>query len=360
MAQKTIGYVELEWACPNCGAKNPGTAKTCKACGAPQPQNVQFEQAPDAQLLEDEAKIARAQKGPDIHCPYCGTRNPADAASCAQCGGDLAEGTRRTAGQVIGAFSTSPVTVEPVHCPHCGTENPGTNKTCRACGANLKSGAPAPAAPTSPTKPKPAPKALWLLIPLGAMLLLCCGLLFAFAFRTSESRGVVQSATWERIINIQAQVEVTREAWWDELPQGTQPNSCTEKLRRTENQPVANAREVCGTPYSKDTGSGFAEVVQDCVYEVYEDYCQYTAREWRDVDAAVASGNDYNPYWPQPQLKSGQREGERTEKYRILFSTDEGPKEFSTSNESLFRELQPGTEWTLEMNVFGAIVSVRR
>jgi hypothetical protein len=363
MAKKTVGYVELEWPCPNCGGKNPGTSKTCKACGAPQPENVQFEQAQGATLLEDEAKIASVQKGADIHCPYCGTRNLGDATTCIQCGGDLVEGKRRASGRVIGAFAAQVEPLAPVICPSCGAENPGANKTCSACGANLK----ADVAPTGLAdrqaevgKSAALKKAWWMLIPLAAFLLLCCGLIFAFAFRTTEAVGVVRDVTWERSIVIQELGDVTREAWRDELPDGAQPLSCSEELRSTEDEPVSGSREVCGTPYSVDTGSGVAEVVQDCVYEVYDDYCQYTAQDWKDIDSAVAQGNDFSPAWPQVELTAGQREGERTETYRILFDTEDGIKEFTTSNESLYKQLLPGTEWTLEFNVFGAIVSVRR
>ncbi len=42
------------------------------------------------------AKIASA--GADIHCGFCGTRNPATATICSQCGADLKEGKARQAG----------------------------------------------------------------------------------------------------------------------------------------------------------------------------------------------------------------------------------------------------------------------
>jgi hypothetical protein len=29
MAEKELGYVELEWRCPSCGNRNPGSAKKC-------------------------------------------------------------------------------------------------------------------------------------------------------------------------------------------------------------------------------------------------------------------------------------------------------------------------------------------
>jgi hypothetical protein len=361
MSRRKIGYVELEWNCPNCGGRNPGSVKTCRACGGPQPEDVQFEQAQGAALIEDESKIERAKKGADIHCPYCGTRNLGDAATCVQCGGDLSEGARRAAGRVVGAFDMQAEPLPPVTCPSCGTENSGENKTCSACGGLLAQ----QTAATSPSGDKPeTPKkktpSKWLFVVMALFLCLCCGLIALFALRTSETTGVVRDVAWERSIVIQVMGDVTLEDWRDELPAGVQPLSCRQELRETRDEPVSGAKEVCGTPYSVDTGSGFAEVVQDCVYEVYDDYCEYVSSDWMTGETLKAEGRDYNPYWPQVQLTSDEREGERTERYRVYFETDEGVKEYSTSNESLFMQFQPGTTWTLEYNAFGAVVSVRR
>jgi len=104
MAKKTLGYEELQWTCPNCDGINPGPEKTCGNCGAPQPDDVKFEQAVRSELLQDEEAIARAKAGPDIHCPYCEARNPGNAQNCSQCGGDLVGGEQRTSGEVVGAF----------------------------------------------------------------------------------------------------------------------------------------------------------------------------------------------------------------------------------------------------------------
>ena len=76
MTKKTVGYVNLEWTCPNCGSRNPGVNKKCATCGLAQPENVQFEQSAQDTLITDTAKIEAAKSGPDIHCPYCGTRTP--------------------------------------------------------------------------------------------------------------------------------------------------------------------------------------------------------------------------------------------------------------------------------------------
>jgi len=82
MAKETVGYVRLEWVLPNCGAKNPGPQKTCSSCGAAQPTNVKFQQAAQEEIITDKEELSRAATGPDIHCPYCGARNPAGTKNC--------------------------------------------------------------------------------------------------------------------------------------------------------------------------------------------------------------------------------------------------------------------------------------
>ncbi len=99
MARKVLGYIELVWTCDSCGTKNPGAIRSCTSCGAPQPVDVKFERVDPAtfNFIKDEALIRMAKAGPDKHCPYCGTRNTADAQICVECGGDLTvgAGTRR-------------------------------------------------------------------------------------------------------------------------------------------------------------------------------------------------------------------------------------------------------------------------
>ena len=103
MARKTIGYVELEWTCPRCHNRNPGTNQFCNGCGGPMPEDVEFEQPLEEKLLKDTEKIARAKAGPDRHCPYCEARNRGDVKFCGGCGGDLSDAAIRKAGHVLGA-----------------------------------------------------------------------------------------------------------------------------------------------------------------------------------------------------------------------------------------------------------------
>jgi predicted nucleic acid-binding Zn ribbon protein len=249
MTKKRLGYVELEWICPNCETRNPGPHKFCNGCGAPQPEDVEFEQALEEKLLTDAEEIAHAQVGPDVHCPYCGARNPADAKFCGACGGDLAGAEARESGRVVGAHRHEPA--EEVLCPSCGTANPAANKTCSNCGAQLEK--------ESPPVPEPAARAkksLPLLAILGGGLFcaLAAAAIFFLAIKTEERTGQVSAVRWERSIPVEALAPVEREAWRDEIPSEAEVGACSQEHRSTSNEPVSNSTEVCGTPYTVDTG----------------------------------------------------------------------------------------------------------
>ncbi len=358
MAKKTVGYVELEWTCPNCSSKNPGMSKSCETCGAPQPEKVQFELGQSRELISEPARQQAAAKGADIHCPYCGTRNPADAQVCAQCGGDLTEGVKRESGKVL---SAAPIQNGEKPCPSCGTPNPAGSGKCSACGALLNQ--PQAALPTQAmTKPAAVSQPMgffrpWMALPIIAIFLLICVVLGILLFRTETMTGVVQQVNWQRTIAIEAMRDVTRETWRDQVPQEGKILSCKQEFRTRQDNPAPNAKEVCATEYV-DKGNGVAEVVETCYYEVYDDLCKYTLKEWQQVDQAVAEGSDQSPAWPVVNLSNGQREGSRAERYVIYFETNAGIKEYTTDSEALFAQLQPGSEWTLSVNSFGQVMEV--
>jgi ribosomal protein L40E len=361
MVKKTLGYVELEWVCPQCDSRNKGTSKKCTSCGAAQPDDVEFHQAAQEELISDEAEIARAKAGPDIHCGYCGTRNPATAKKCRQCGGDLTEGAARKSGRVVGAHRAGPA--GEATCPHCGASNPATAPECSQCGGAMK--------PVAPDRPEPPAKAAAAqskrkMGPLGIIgiavavlaVLAFCVVIFLSLLPSEEINGTVQAVSWERSVVVEALQDVTREAWQDEIPDGAMAGSCTEKVRSTQDEPAPRSVEVCGTPYTVDTGTGHGEVVQDCVYEVYDDWCEYTVQDWVVVDTLVLTGNDLNPAWPDVGVSASRREGERGETFQVVFATEERTYTHSVSDPDTFRQFEIGSRWVLQTNKLGGITSI--
>jgi hypothetical protein len=358
LPHKTLGYVNLVWRCPNCNQLNPGPEKTCGTCGSPQPENVEFENPPQQEISTDESMAKEVRKGADIHCPYCHTRNEGDATVCKQCGGDLTGAKQRESGRIVG--SPELAQAGEVTCPACGTINPASNLKCSSCGGSLAKQA--PKAPINTQIPSKVPSKMGkgkifgivaAILVLGAI----CISAISFLTRTSEVNGTVTGLSWDRQIAIEQIQPVSHQDWFDNIPAGAQVNTCKQELYTVSDQPSGNYQEVCGTPYTVDTGTGIGQVVQDCQYEIYADYCEYTVQEWTVVDVAEASGQDLNPYWPVLNLSNEQRQGDTTESYTVSFDSTEGALDYKTSNVTEFQQFSLGSQWVLEVSTLGGISS---
>jgi predicted nucleic acid-binding Zn ribbon protein len=355
MAKKTLGYINLIWTCPRCSTQNPGPQKFCNGCGGPQPADVQFEPPAEAKLITDQAAVAQAKAGPDVHCPYCGARNPGGAKFCGACGGDLTGAKAREAGKVLGAYHTGPAA--PVHCPSCGTANPASTTTCSNCGASLAQ--PAPAAPPAATPAAGGRK--FPIAVAGIGLVVLCALaavVFLLTGRTRDIVGQVQSVSWTRSVDIEGLGPVEHQAWRDEIPGGAQIGDCSLEYRFTQDQPAPNATEVCGTPYTMDTGTGAGQVVQDCVYDVYDEQCSYTSQEWTVVDTLQLSGSDLVPTWPEIPYDPNRREGATRETFHVTFSTSDRAYDYEPATETEFQQFAIGSAWTLRVNALGGVTAV--
>ena len=360
MAKKTVGFVYLEWECPACGTRNKGTDKFCRNCGAVQPKDVKFEQVAQTTLIEDEKVIAQAKAGPDIICSYCGASNLATSTYCSQCGAKLSEGTARESGAIIGAFQQGPV--PDVICSYCGATNPGTALNCFQCGAAL----PRPGQPARPeAKPKekrPSSRksgtSRFVLLAVLGLVVVSCIALVVFSSRTEEVVGEVQAVSWEYTVAVEALQPVEDEDWRDRIPDDAEILSCRQEVRQVLPQPAPNAVEVCGTPYTVDTGTGVGEVVQDCEYQVYDDVCSFTVLAWREFDLVSLMGDDYEPQWPNPTLAEDQREGESRESYEVVFNADGRSYTYNPDSLSEYGRFEEGSRWILQVNSFNNVVSV--
>jgi ribosomal protein L40E len=354
---KELGYVELEWTCPTCKTRNPGTVKICSGCGTAQPKDVKFETPGQAELIKDKDKVAEAKAGPDIHCAFCGARNSATAKVCHQCGADLKEGKAREAGQVVGAFDAN--APKEVKCGSCGQVNPAGAKTCSRCGAPL--GKPLPAAAAAPVATKASSGGgggmSMVFIAIAVVVVLGLGAFVFMGFRTSDTAATVSGARWERSIDIVAPVPVRASAWQDQLPAGAANVSCRPEFRYTSSQPVEGSKEVCGTPYTIDTGTGMGRVVQDCEYQVYDDMCSYTTLQLAVINTVVEQGSDFAPKWPVANLAAEQRLGDRRERYVCEFNTDGETYAYTVRSLDEYEQCQPGSRWNLEVNSFGDVVA---
>ena len=76
------------------------------------------------------------------------------------------------------------------------------------------------------------------------------------------------------------------------------------------------------------------------------------------VDTLVSEGNDHNPQWPALELQPDQEEGEREERYRIVFSADGETFVYTTRDLEEYQDFTLGSTWTLKVNPLGGVTEV--
>ena len=214
-----------------------------------------------------------------------------------------------------------------------------------------------PAAPAN--QPKSAKINPAILLGIIAVAVICVGIVLALLFRTKDETSVVTQRDWQRTIVLEQFGPVELNDWRSDIPSAGKIGSCQERQRSTSSEPVPGAREVCGTPYTVDEGSGFGKVVQDCVYQVYEDFCSYEINDWSKIDQLVVTGSNNLPSWPAPQLNSDQRLGDRSEVYQITFDSAGKIRTYTTSDAQIYQEASVGSQWILTLNGLGAIVEIQ-
>jgi hypothetical protein len=190
------------------------------------------------------------------------------------------------------------------------------------------------------------------------LFVIACITLIILSSRTEEIVGEVQGVSWETAVMVEALVPVEVQDWRDELPANADIDSCREELRRTQPNPAPGAQEVCGTPYTVDTGTGVGEVVKDCVYEIYDELCTYTELQWRDFDLITLTGDDFSPELPNPTLAQDQRLGEETETYEVIFNADGRSYTYRPDSFNEYTQFAEGSRWILEVNALNSVRSV--
>ncbi len=347
-SRRTLGYIQNEWTCPNCNTRNKGGSKTCENCGAPQPENVKFELPSEQKFVTDENQIKAAQAGADIHCPFCGTRNPATAKACSQCGGDLTGGQAREAGRLMQAPPPQPKVVK---CPHCGNENAGSNTVCSNCGSPLPGAAQVQSAAPGAGAAKPKTrKTNWLLIGgiIGFLAICCIAIAVIFFLPTKSVQATVTDVRWQTSVPVQEiqAVDHSNEA-------GSPPSDAYDVSCHDESKDVCEQKTI-------DKGNGYSEVVEDCHTETQQ-YCSYTVDQWTTIQTYSLDGNDLQPVYDTPNISSSQRLGDASEDLTVTFSTTDGDqKTYSPDTISEFQKFSIGSTWTLKMNALGGVTSVEQ
>ncbi len=350
-SKETKGFIKTEWICPNCNSRNPGPEKTCESCGAPQPDNVHFYLPAEAKIIQDENAAKAAKAGADIHCGFCGTRNPATATVCSQCGGDLKEGKARQAGREMKREAGA---VE-VKCTNCGEINQSTSRMCANCGAPLpRAGTDAAGAPSAQGKADPGKPATpagqkkfpWLILGgiVACLVFICVGAYMLFA-PSKAVTATVREVYWQTSVPVQEVQAVNYSNEQGSPPSGAYNVSCYDDV-----QQVCEEKTV-------DLGNGYAEVVQEC-HDESTQYCSYTVDEWTTIQTYTLDGYDFYPQYSQPSIYSGQRLGEETMVMEVYFVADGTEYLYNPDSAEEFQYYSTGSTWTLHLNALGGVVSV--
>ncbi len=204
----------------------------------------------------------------------------------------------------------------------------------------------------------PMPKKVSIVMILVLLAICAFGILMLTRMlRTDAVNATVSSTRWERVVEVESYQLVTASDWAANIPADATISSCSLEYRYDSDQPTEHSEEICGTPYTVDTGTGVGQVVQDCYYRVYEDYCRYEIMGWTAVDTLRLNGTDLNAVWPAASLTDTQRVGQATETYTIWFSAGGQNYDLRTTNYSLYQQAYPGSQWELEVNQLGAVTS---
>ena len=300
------------------------------------------------------AKAAGA--GADIHCGFCGTRNPATATVCAQCGGDLKEGKARQAGREMQREAA----LVDVTCANCGEVNPSTRRMCSKCGAPLpraESAAarreapsaaktPGTAAPASPSAAKR--KFPWIAVGgvVACLAVVCIGMIMLFSPSKSVTANV-DSVYWQTSVPVQEMQAVNYSNETGSPPSDAYNVSC-----RTETTQVCEDKTI-------DKGNGYAEVVTEC-RDDSTDYCSYTLDEWNTIQTYTLDGSDFSPMYSQPNISSGQRLGDQALVLEVHFTGNGETYIYNPDGVDEFQLYALGSAWTLKLNALGGVVSVER
>ena len=291
---------EGKWRCPYCAVANRGAAMACTGCGATRDKDVTFFLEDDGEEVTDNALIARARAGADWLCTFCGASNPPERDHCRNCGAQKGAAPSRPVREVAGA-NPAPVAALPVS-------------------ARFR------------------PVAMAVLLVLVAFVVAAA----YFGLRHTEETLTVAGFEWERRVAVEAWRTVREQAWEGSVPAGGRAVSRRQEVHHTERDPVGTRRVKAG---HRDLGNGFFEDVyrDEPVYRerpVYRTRVTYDVQRWVPDRTVRASGLDHAAHWPDPQLRTGEREASRAEKLVVLLS---GKRTYRMElPESRWAVLQPG------------------
>jgi hypothetical protein len=331
---------EARWDCTYCGTKgNLGRNKSCHHCGRSRPGGTKFYLPDDAAEVTDDQLLDKAGRGADWICAFCGTSNKSESKACRSCGA-AREATSEEQEVKTYALGEVPTTGD----------------------MDLDEKEPASRAAVAGQKSKIKPLAI-----VGAAILAaaCIAIVAFLIIGGKDVTASVDGFEWQRAIDIEAFRTVTEEDW--SVPTGGRILSEREEKHHDEQvlDHVEVREEVCG---QIDLGDGFIEdkmcTIEEEVFRqepVYQPYYTYEIDKWIVVRTAQDGGSDHSPMWPRADLTDGEREGERSETYTIIFKDSEGEvRAYTIENIDEWEKFESNQGVVLKLNALGGISDVER
>lgn len=320
--------IEGYWDCPQCGkTKIKGRYRYCDSCGKPRGKDVKFYMIEQDNYVENENEIS---KEPDWYCSFCKSLNPATSKTCESCGAsqedsdknyfDLLRETENKKAEEEKKDREAELYSEPVE-DRVEEQEPIqlNNKTFKS----------------KLTK-----------IGIIAALILFFALIINM-FIPKEQTLYVTDKTWEQSIEIE-EYKTVRESGWslpanarldytkEEIHHYTQvlDHYETKEVQKSERYISGYETYVSG---HRDLGNGYFEEItsQRPIYDtrywteteqvpvyknvpIFETKYYYDIDKWVYKDTETENGNTNDPYWPELNLDSNEREGDRNSEYKII------------------------------------------
>lgn len=343
-----MGY----WDCSQCGNKKiKGTQRSCPNCGFVRDKHTKFYISGEVEYLsEKEAEIKG--KGPDWICPYCGKLNSVTVDSCTGCGSLKNESEQDY-------FSA-----------HKGERDINNGVPCK----NTKSKTQKPVSEGSFINW--INEYWWVLLSVLLSIFLIFGIVWMIMPKQVEL--TVTGERWERTIEIEEYKTVEENDW--SIPPGGREKYTKNEIHhydkvldhyetktRTYTEQVYDGQETYYT-YSNNGDGTFSEqshtrpkyrtavkteTYQDPVYRsvpVYQTKYYYEIERWVYKESVKSSGSGKTPYWAELNLQENEREGDRSEKYFISGTDEDGKESEYEAGYDIWVQMEKNQTYQLKVN----------
>lgn len=353
--------VEGLWDCSYCGRKGiGGLTKTCPDCGHPQDKDVTF-YLPDQNRYLSEDEEQKVGKNPDWVCDYCGALNNAKQTVCSGCCAPREKNTKDY-------FTAKDPDRKGKETSDTYNEPKDDSESKSVMNQSLDTDT---AHKSSKQNTKWDWKATFSILGIIlAMLVAIGGLYFLFKPRTSIAE--ITDKMWSRSVEIEAYKTIQESGW--SIPSGGRLQYQQEEIY-TYTSVLDHYETVSEVVYEQvldgydeqvsyeDNGNGtFSEVTtripryrteshmethQEPVYKqvpVYQTKYYYDIDKWVYDHEEIADGHTDTPHDPEYELGDKERDGSKSEVYKLYMLTKKEKKYQYALSEEEWAQYKIGDE----------------